>query len=164
MGLETLEDGEKGVGTIARDLASTLLSVPRKHPVGWAIAWTILLLVLTLAPKNTLPRVERLAYHPDLIVHFVLFAGFVVSWLRVGRSWRWWVTIAPIALILAASTEYAQGLPWIDRDPDLLDGVADSTGVIVGYVVTTILYRRRKTRLSDTSLDSVDGNPAMASK
>jgi hypothetical protein len=141
---------------MVRDLASALRSLPSKHPKGFATAWTVLLLVLLLAPSSVLPTVEPSVSPPDLVVHFVLFAGFVLSWLQVGRSRRWWTTIALIAVILAASTEYAQGLSWIDRDPDLRDGLADSAGVVAGYVVAVINYRRRRRRWG-TAIRHPDG-------
>jgi hypothetical protein len=164
VGLDTLEDDARGAATLVRDLASALRSLPSKHPKGLATAWTVLLLVLLLAPRNVLPTVEPSVSPLDLVVHFVLFAGFVLSWLQVGRSRRWWAMNAPIALIMAVSTEYAQGLPWIERDPDLRDGLADSAGVIAGYVVAVINYRWRRSRLSDPSVEPPGGDSAMGSE
>jgi hypothetical protein len=116
-----------------------LIALPERYPTAWAIAWTALLLVLCLAPARVLPEdesivIKRFIPHTDLAVHFTLFAVFVASWIRAGRSPLRWVVIPALGLLLAVGTECAQGIPSIHRDPNLLDGLTDALGVAAGLV------------------------------
>jgi len=169
MQVEIPEDAASSAVTTVRGLASALFSVPRKYPVHWAIAWTILLLALILAPSSVLPDEEAISVKPffpppDFAIHFALFTGFVMSWLQVGRSWRWQVTLAAIALILAVVTEFAQALPWIGRDPELRDGIADGAGALVGFVAAAILDRWRSPGQAEPYIDPAGGDPPTRSK
>jgi hypothetical protein len=169
MQVETREDAARRAVTTVRGLASALFSVPRKYPVSWAVAWTILLVALILAPSSVLPDEETIAVKPffpppDSVIHFALFTGFVMSWLQVGRSRRWQLTLAAIAVILAVATEFAQGLPWIHRDPELRDGIADCAGALVGFVAAATLDRRRWPGLAEQYLDPASGDPPAGSK
>jgi hypothetical protein len=146
MGVEMLDRDERGVRSAARKLALSMLAIPRKYPLGWAIAWTALLLGLCLAPKRILPdedsnSVKEYIPFVDLAVHATLFAGFVASWIGAGRRARRWVVVPIVGLLLAVGTEYAQGLPFIHRDPTLLDGLADVFGVVAGLVGSALLCR-----------------------
>jgi VanZ family protein len=146
MSLEILDQHERGARAGVRRLASSLFALPRAYPIRWAIAWTALLLALCLAPNRFMPNehavpIQVYFSHTDLAVHFGLFAGFAMSWLRVGRSPLRWVVVPAIGLLLAVGTEYAQGIPFIDRDPNLLDGLADGLGVVVGLVGSAFLGR-----------------------
>src|SRR4051812_10973110 len=96
MSLEILDEHERGAKSGVKALAPWLLAIPRNYPLLWAIAWTALLLGLCLAPNRMMPDEKSLAiktYFPnaDLAVHFTLFAGFVVNWIRVGRWPLRWV-------------------------------------------------------------------------
>jgi hypothetical protein len=155
MSIEILDEDERGTSTTARGLASALMALPRNYPVLWAIAWTLLLLGLCLAPRSVIPdentfTVRKLIPHSDLAVHFTLFAGFVVSWLRIGGSPLRWLTIPALGLLLAIGTECAQGLPFIHRDPDLLDVIADLVGVVAGSVAWAILCRASAVKAGTT--------------
>lgn len=101
--------------------------------------WTALLLILCLLPRNITPdessaSISARVPHADKIVHFTLFVGFGLLWTHTLGPGRRWPTVLLAGVLLAAGTELAQGLPAIDRDPDLLDGVADAAGVVGGLV------------------------------
>jgi hypothetical protein len=130
-----------------RDWAPAIFTLPGNHPVGWAIAWTVLLLALILAPESILPDHSIIAKRPylsrtDLMVHFLLFAGFTWNWLRAGQSSLRWVVVPAVGLLLAVATELAQGLAVIHRDPSVLDTLADGTGVAIAWIATALLARR----------------------
>src|SRR5262249_9364314 len=155
---------ERGANSTLRALATTLVTLPRAYPIRWAIAWTALLIGLILAPSRVLPvtekgSVEKIIPYGDLAVHSALFVGFVVSWIRVrGAPLRWGV--APVVgLLLGAATEYAQGLPFIDRDPNLIDGLADVVGVLGGLIAAAVFYRTRPRPVPTPAL-VVSGFPA----
>lgn len=137
MHVEAVEEHERGARTAARGLVPWLMSLPRNYPVSWAIAWTVLLLGLILAPSRVLPdektfSTKESSLRPDLLIHFTLFVGFAWSWIRATRSpWRW-VAVTAAGLFLAIGTEWTQGFSILDRDPEVADGLADCAGVAVG--------------------------------
>jgi hypothetical protein len=128
------------------ELNRSVGTMPRKYALSWAVAWTVLLLTMCLAPARVIPDEKTFSlkkYIPwyDLVVHFTLFAGFALNWIRaVGAPIRW--ALVPAAgLLLALGTEWAQGLPFIQRDPNLLDGLADGAGLAIGLTAVALLAR-----------------------
>jgi hypothetical protein len=122
-------------------------SAPGRYALPLAVAWTVLLLALCLAPARVIPDEKTFSlkrYIPwyDLVVHFTLFAGFALNWVRAIRSPRRWALVPAAGLILALGTEWAQGHPYIQRDPNLLDGLADLAGLAAGLAAAA-LFRRR---------------------
>jgi hypothetical protein len=139
MGLEIAAQDDQDAHMGVRRLARSLIALPVRYPTLWAIAWTVLILVCCLAPARAFPVDEEKATHKtfphvDHMVHFALFAGFVASWIRVGRSPLRWVVVPAIGLVLGVGTELAQAIPMINRDPTLSDGMADCFGVLIGLV------------------------------
>jgi hypothetical protein len=119
-----------------------------KYPLSWAVAWTILLLAMCLAPARVIPDEKTFSlrkYIPwyDLIVHFTLFAGFALNWIRALGATLRWALVPAAGLLLALGTEWAQGFPFIQRDPNLLDGLADGAGLIGGLAAAALLDRLR---------------------
>lgn len=103
---------------------------------------TLLLLTLCLLPKSWIPRGETgpgALPHLDKVIHFGMFAGVGLLWACAGpspfpsRSRAVGVLAASFAL--AVGTELAQGIPAIDRDPDVLDATADAAGALAGVGV-----------------------------
>jgi hypothetical protein len=120
----------------------------REYALCWAVAWTVLLLSLCLAPSRVIPDEQTFSikkYIPwyDLVVHFTLFAGFAFNWMRATGSTLRWVLVPAAGLLLAVGTEWAQGFPFIDRDPNLLDALADGAGLAVGLAATALLCCKR---------------------
>lgn len=80
--------------------------------------------------------------HLDKAVHFGMFFLFALLWLRAGtgsgRSGR----VLACGIGLAAATEVAQGLPFVERDPEVLDALADAAGVISGLYVGRMIALR----------------------
>ena len=146
--VEAPEEHERGARISARGSLPWLMTVPRNYPICWAIAWTCLLLTLVLTPERMLPTDETLPtkryfLRPDLAVHFTLFVGFAWSWIRAIRSRRRWVLVAAAGLLLAIGTEWIQGFSFVDRDPDLSDGLADCAGVAMGLAAAALFRRDR---------------------
>jgi VanZ family protein len=106
--------------------------------VGLALAWTALILALCLTPSAWLPRPEShgtrvfMIPHFDKIVHATLFAGFGLLWIGALVSPRRWVGVLIAGLLLSLGTEVLQAIPFIDRDPNLFDGLADAAGTFLG--------------------------------
>ena len=68
-----------------------------------------------------------------------MFAAYAVlwSWARPGTATRrgWTIRIAVVGLILAIGTEWVQGFPWVRQDPDRLDALADTVGLVTGLAL-----------------------------
>jgi VanZ family protein len=120
-------------------------TAPPRYAIQLAIAWTALLLGLCLAPARVIPDEQTFSirrYIPwfDLVVHFTLFAGFALNWMRaLSTPWRWRFVLAS-GVLLAIGTELAQGLAFIGRDPDVRDALADGVGLTIGLAAAAFLY------------------------
>jgi VanZ family protein len=99
--------------------------------------WTGLLLFLCLLPRQFTPesRTSPLAVgvpHADKAAHLAMFAGFGLLWTRAVGPTRRVRMVLLIGVMFAVGTELAQGLVVVDRDPDLLDALADVAGLAAG--------------------------------
>lgn len=126
---------------------TTLQEIHRQYPISLSIAWTVLLLSLCLAPERIVPNENALPikrYIPffDLMVHFSLFAGFVLSWMQVAKGFFPRLAVVFVGVFLALATEIAQGIPMIHRDPSKLDLLADIVGIILGVVIFWVSGRK----------------------
>ncbi|MGE3820704.1 MAG: VanZ family protein [Isosphaeraceae bacterium] len=104
---------------------------------GLAAVATLLSLSLILWPKGMLPRSEagpRLLPHADKLIHFSLFCVCSAFWLAAGGR-RFATLVLAGGLVLAVGTELLQGMPIIQRDPDPLDALADTVGLIAAMLV-----------------------------
>jgi VanZ family protein len=100
-----------------------------------AWTWTVLLLALCLLPRYMTPEARPSALavaHLDKLVHAVLFFAFGLLWTRAVAPARQARTIFVAGVLLAVGTELAQGSSLVDRDPDVLDALADVVGLVVG--------------------------------
>ncbi len=111
-----------------------------------ATVWTLLILVGCWLPARALPREETgVGFelpHQDKMVHATMFAGFGFLWMRAGRStgrMRW---VLGAGLVLAVVTELGQAIPFVNRDPGVLDGVADSVGLVLGVLGSRWFFGR----------------------
>jgi len=107
---------------------------------------TLLLLALCLLPKSWMPRGEatpKAVPHLDKVIHFVMFAGFGLIWVCAGPAPLPTRTraagVLAAAFALAVGTELAQGLPQIERDPDVFDALADAAGAAAGVGVGAVV-------------------------
>ena len=103
-----------------------------------AVVWTLVILVLCWTPADWLPVEETGGQgwglpHKDKLVHAGIFFIFSVLWLAATGEKRGrfaWVAGAGIAL--AVVTELGQNLPFLRRDGEVADALADGVGVLVG--------------------------------
>jgi hypothetical protein len=116
---------------------------------GAAITWTAVILVLCWIPARWLGLQEYVPDTggfplppPDKLIHFSLFAGFSLLW--IGAAWPRRVALRVLlaGLALAVLTELGQDLPFIARDGNLPDGLADSAGIVAGVVAGAWLSNR----------------------
>ena len=102
---------------------------------GWrAAGWlgVILTLILSLMP----PALDVSGGHSDKIVHLAGYALLMFWWAQLVTRQRWKLALAVVLFGLAI--EGLQGLTP-DRLPDLLDALANSGGVLLGWFVARLL-------------------------
>ena len=106
-----------------------------------AVMSTLLVLFLCLLPRAWMGPEDNihLIPHADKLVHFGMFFLFAFLWARAAEPGNAFKArlflIAAAVVLLAIATEWAQGLPIVDRDPDRFDALADTIGGFVGLVL-----------------------------
>lgn len=115
-----------------------------------ALAMSAAIVVACFWPRAAMPRHGHgLGVMPclDKLVHVALFLAFALAWLRVrpagvARSARGpWVVVTGVGL--AVLTELGQGLTLVGRTTDVLDGLADVAGLLLGVLLAGSLARDR---------------------
>ena len=98
--------------------------------LGWlGIALT---LVVSLMP----PALDSSSGHADKIVHLTGYAVLTFWWAQLVIRQRWKLAIAVV--LFGVAIELLQGLTPA-RQPDLLDALANSGGVLLGGLVARLL-------------------------
>ena len=140
---------------LIRGKSSPMLS---RHKLTMAILATLLVLFLCLLPRAWMgPERVRLIPHTDKIIHFGMFFLFAFFWARVadaGEAFRARLVMVAVSVVcLAITTEWAQGFPFVDRDPDVLDATADIVGGFAGlfaeFSLRTIRQQRRSLKMAE---------------
>lgn len=119
--------------------ARTARSKSRRLRAVIAAAWTALILLGCWLPRNRLRSIEGpegLFRVPQLdkFAHAAMFLGFALFW-RAAASARAWPKIVLAGIALIALTETGQRLPFIQRDADLGDALADALGLSLGLIL-----------------------------
>lgn len=97
--------------------------------VGWLGVIAALVLSLT-------PPILNEAGHTDKIVHLSGYAVLTFWWAQVVVERRWRLALAVV--LFGGAIELLQGLTP-DRDPDVLDALANTGGVLLGWLAARIL-------------------------
>jgi VanZ family protein len=121
--------------TVMRQIAADR----QKHASIWTRLWRVagwlgiaLTLVLSLLP----PVLDESRNHTDKIVHLAGYAVLMFWWAQLVIRQRWKLAVAVI--LLGVAIEGLQGLTP-NRQPDLLDALANSCGVLLGWLVAHLL-------------------------
>lgn len=95
--------------------------------------YTVMMLVLLFLPPDFLSFFEASVPKDvsgiqfDHLVHLTLFSGLSALWVLAGVTWQ---RMLLISLVLAASSEFLQGLTG--RHPSVEDFLANVIGVLIG--------------------------------
>lgn len=101
-----------------------------RSPVLLAVLWSLAVFIGLSLPGESLRSFDRALSH-DKFIHFGCFLGIAALWIRARPSY--WKRVLTIAFIAAWVTEPYQGwLPWASRQPDPLDAVANTFGLLTG--------------------------------
>jgi len=103
-----------------------------------SVAYTLCITFLLLFPATNVPKID--VPSSDKIGHIVLFTILVVLWTvlvfmkvkKVGMK-VWWVSIG--AFIYGIVIEVLQGLFFESRTADIWDVVANSAGILFGWLI-----------------------------
>jgi VanZ family protein len=91
-----------------------------------------LALVVSLMP----PALDETRAHADKLVHLAGYAVLMFWWAQLVVRERWKLAVAVI--LFGVAVELLQGLTP-DRQPDPLDALANSAGVLLGWLAARIL-------------------------
>ncbi|HWR77063.1 MAG TPA: VanZ family protein [Thiobacillus sp.] len=92
--------------------------------------------ILTLALSLMPPALDVSSGHTDKIVHLAGYALLMFWWAQLVTQQRWKLAIAVV--LFGIAIEGLQGLTP-DRQPDLLDALANSGGVLLGWLAARLL-------------------------
>ena len=113
-----------------------------------------------------IPNPEMLigSHVSDKVLHFSAYFGlYLVLAVRIRIVHEAWPTMRQ-TIILAAMTslysafdEITQGIPIINRHPDIMDAVADCSGVVAAiFVVGIVDWSEKRIRAASSVEDSTD--------
>lgn len=102
------------------------------------ISYTLFITFLLLFPTTNFPKVEVPSI--DKLGHVILFSILVIIWLffvlsktEVGKLTSIWVVL--IAFFYGIIIEVSQGLFFESRTADVWDIIANSAGILMGWLV-----------------------------
>ena len=113
-----------------------LRNLPRPLRLALFALACLILLYLTLAPGEDVPGVNLIW---DKAEHAIAWAVLTGAGLLLSTKRRW--AIGVFAFGFGAAVEVAQAIMPLGRDGDWRDLAADSTGIVVAYLVWA-LWRR----------------------
>jgi VanZ family protein len=97
-----------------------------------AIAWGILVFILSATPGKDLPSLNFGALMIDKIGHFIFYSVFSWLLLRGGIARRYWFWVAAVSASYGMMMEFYQEFFCIDRTFDWGDEAANAFGAFVG--------------------------------
>lgn len=103
-----------------------------------ALAWGILVFVLSATPGRDLPQLNLGALMLDKVAHFVMYGVLSCLLLRGGVERRYWFWVASAASLYGLLMEFYQDIFCTDRTFDWGDALAN----MVGAYICAWLYLR----------------------
>lgn len=100
----------------------------------WAAGW--LGIAITFLVSLLPPALDEHSGHADKIVHLAGYAVLTFWWAQLILVRRWKLAVAVV--LLGVVIELLQGLTP-DRKPDILDVLANSAGVLTGWLAARFL-------------------------
>jgi len=111
---------------------------------SWSLVWVLLILIVSLLPKRSLPEVDLDIPYMDKVVHFVLYFILLVlyAWESKKQPWNTLIFNGLIGSVsLSFCTEFGQKFFFAGRSFEMLDIVANIIGSIVGILFYRILLK-----------------------
>lgn len=105
-------------------------------------AGLLTLVILSLLPPGNEPSFSNLVN--DKIRHFTAYALLALAACYAGRDWRQRLILSTCTFIVSVLVEFLQ--PLTGRDFELLDIVANLSGVLAGIAFAALVFRYRSRR------------------
>jgi VanZ family protein len=111
-----------------------------------AVGWTLVILLGTSIPLPS-ESIEKVGTHVlnvpiDKFVHASMFAGFALLWgIAFAHAPLGLLKVGVAGVLLGGLTEAVQAIPFLHRDPDWADFMADSIGVAMGLALAIAASR-----------------------
>lgn len=119
-----------------------------------ALAWAILILLLTGLPGSYFPSITSFWdwLKPDKVVHvfvfgvqaFLLLTAFHEQYLLSKNRFIYPTAILSVTIVFALLTEVLQAYVFIGRNGNVYDFIADVVGVGVGLLAYILLFKKKK--------------------
>ncbi len=101
---------------------------------GFILAAVVGVLTLTPVPAPQVPQ----GFQFDKVYHLIAFAAVVFPVIATGP--RRWVWVVPLAMVYGGAIEIIQ--PYVNRERELMDFVANCLGVMLGTLAGFRVNRR----------------------
>jgi len=120
-----------------------------RHYRWLAVLWTVAVIVACSLPAASLSPVQP-ALSADKVIHFVLFAGFGLLWMRsfcppadaTASDLRWYgAHVLGWGSLFAVGTEVYQHLLPLQRMGDPYDALADGGGLLGAVLLYAVVVR-----------------------
>lgn len=108
--------------------------LPLRYPRLWlSLGWTAvtLAIVVSLVPISELPQPPNVS---DKTEHFVAYFLLSLWFAGIYPRSRYWI-IALGLFVMGVLIEFAQGAMHFGRQADILDVLANSSGIVVGLLL-----------------------------
>ena len=119
---------------------------PLRHPRFWCLMWALAIvavIVVSLMPPPPMPDIED----SDKIGHFLAYFVLASCAVQLFRSWTGLLVAGLGLVLLGVGIEVAQGNLTDNRMQDVMDGLANTLGVLVGVTTRLAPWRDLLLRL-----------------
>ncbi|MDF2368682.1 VanZ family protein [Sneathiella sp.] len=106
-------------------------------------AGLLALVILSLLPPGNEPSFSNLVN--DKVRHFTAYALLALAACYAGHDWRQRLILSTFTFIVSVLVEFLQ--PLTGRDFELLDIVANLSGVLAGMAIAALVFRYRGGRV-----------------
>lgn len=108
----------------------------------WGVG-LLALVILSLLPPGNEPSFSDLVN--DKVRHFTAYALLSLAACYAGRDWRQRLILSTCTFIVSILVEFLQ--PFTGREFELLDIVANLSGVLAGMGLAFLFFRYRQRRM-----------------
>lgn len=111
--------------------------------IASAVIWALIILALCWTPRAVIGAVEYRSFfrlpNLDKLVHGWIFVILAILWLRIAPSRRMLWTVIVGGSALGILTELGQLIPFVNRDANFFDFLADCAGVLIGVAFAPLV-------------------------
>ncbi len=120
-----------------------------------ALAWSLIILLLTGLPGNFFPEIKSFWewLSPDKVVHLVMFGtlsflillGYREKYEKGNRT-KLVLTAVIISILYGILTELLQRYIFVGRSGNLFDALADAVGALLGWWLFIPVFKKLKSK------------------